>query len=143
MIKYNLICKKCNKSFDSWFSSSKEYEKLKKLKHLSCYNCNSLEVEKSLMSPNILNSKKEKIERIKNKKYEHVKKTIKENQKFIKNNFKYVGENFAYEARSIHYNNKKKMKKGIYGNASLGQIKELKEEGIETEMIPWINENDN
>ncbi len=143
MIKYNLICKKCNKSFDSWFSSSKEYEKLKKLKHLSCYNCNSLEVEKSLMSPNILNSKKEKIERIKNKKYEHVKKTIKEYQKFIKNNFKYVGENFAYEARSIHYNNKKKMKKGIYGNASLGQIKELKEEGIETEMIPWINENDN
>ncbi len=143
MIKYNLICKKCNKSFDSWFSSSKEYEKLKKLKHLSCYNCNSLEVEKSLMSPNILNSKKEKIERIKNKKYEHVKKTIKEYQKFIKNNFKYVGENFAYEARSIHYKNKKKMKKGIYGNASLGQIKELKEEGIETEMIPWINENDN
>ena len=46
MIKYNLICKSCNKSFDSWFSSSKEYEKLKKLKHLSCYNCNSLEVDK-------------------------------------------------------------------------------------------------
>ena len=30
MIKYNLICKDCTISFDSWFSSSKEFEKLKK-----------------------------------------------------------------------------------------------------------------
>ena len=30
MIKYKLICKNCELSFDSWFSSSLEYEKLKK-----------------------------------------------------------------------------------------------------------------
>jgi len=143
MIKYNLICRKCNKSFDSWFSSSKEFEKLKKLKHINCYNCNSLEVDKSLMSPNVLNSKNEKLEKTKNKRLTHIKKTIKEYQKFIKNNFKYVGENFAYEARSIHYKNKKKTKGGIYGNASSEELKELKEEGIETEIVPWINEKDN
>ena len=40
MIKYNLICKQCELSFDSWFMSSNEYEKLKKKKLLSCYNCN-------------------------------------------------------------------------------------------------------
>jgi len=143
MIKYNLICKKCNKSFDSWFASSKEYEKLKKLQHINCYNCNSLEVDKSLMSPNILNYKNYKQEKIKNKKFADIKKTIKEYQKFIKKNFQYVGENFAYEARSIHYKNKKKTKGGIYGNASLDELKELKEEGIETEIVPWINEKDN
>ena len=111
MIKYNLICKNCNKSFDSWFASSKEYEKLKKLKHISCYNCNSLKVEKSLMTPNVLNAqKKDNLEKINYKKYENIKKTIKQYQKFIKNNFKFVGENFAYEARSIHYKNKKKQK---------------------------------
>ena len=32
MIKYNLLCKKCKYNFDSWFASSKEFEKLKKLK---------------------------------------------------------------------------------------------------------------
>ena len=32
MIKYKLICKDCNFLFDSWFASSKEYEKLKKKK---------------------------------------------------------------------------------------------------------------
>ena len=58
MIKYKLICKSCNKSYDSWFSSSKEYEKLKKLKHINCYSCGSLNVEKTLMSPNVLNSRK-------------------------------------------------------------------------------------
>ena len=69
------------------------------------------------------------------------KKTISEYQKFIKNNFNYVGENFAYEARSIHYNNKKK-NKGIYGTASKQDLKELKEEGIDAQMIPWF-ENEN
>ena len=142
MIKYNLVCKKCNKSFDSWFASSKEYEKLKKLKHINCFNCNSLEVDKNLMSPSVLNSKNENIKKTKNEKFAQIKKTIKEYQKFIKNNFKYVGENFAYEARSIHYNNKKKSK-GIYGKTSLENIKELNEEGIQVDIIPWINEKDN
>ena len=30
MIKYKLKCNNCNKSFDSWFASSLEFEKLKK-----------------------------------------------------------------------------------------------------------------
>ena len=142
MIKYKLTCKECSISFDSWFSSSKEYEKLKKLKHINCHKCNSLNVEKSLMSPSVLNSKKVDITISKNEKYLKVKNKIKEYQKFIKKNFKYVGENFASEARSIHYNDKKKSK-GIYGNATVSEVSELKEEGIETEIIPWINEKEN
>tara|TARA_B100001765_G_scaffold34041_1_gene18731 strand:+ start:72 stop:500 length:429 start_codon:yes stop_codon:yes gene_type:complete len=141
MIKYKLICKNCDYSFDSWFASSKEYEKLKRLKHLNCHSCNSLNIEKTLMSPNILNVKKNNIKILKDDKYIKTKNKLKEYQKFIKNNFEYVGENFAYEARSIHYNNKKKSK-GIYGKATVEEAKELKEEGIDTEIIPWINDND-
>ena len=141
MIKYKLICKNCDYSFDSWFASSKEYEKLKRLKHLNCYSCNSLNVEKTLMSPNILNAKKNNIKILKDDKYIKIKNKLKEYQKFIKNNFEYVGENFAYEARSIHYNNKKKSK-GIYGKVTVEEAKELKEEGIDTEIIPWVNDND-
>ena len=48
----------------------------------------------------------------------------------------------AFEARTIHYNRKKKSK-GIYGNASKQDIKELKEEGIDTQTIPWIRDTDN
>ena len=142
MIKYNLACKKCNKSFDSWFSSSKEYDKLKKLRLITCYNCGSSEVDKNLMSPNVLNFKNEKKDKVRDKKFVNIKKTIKEYQKFIKNNFKYVGENFAYEARSIHYS-KKNSKKNIFGKASIDDVKELKEEAIETSTIPWIEDKEN
>ena len=142
MIKYKLVCKNCDNFFDSWFASSKEYEKLKKLKHINCDNCYSLKVEKTLMTPSVLNSKKEKPVIYKNKKYTKIKNTIKEYQKFIKNNFEYVGEDFAYKARSIHYN-KKKRSKGIYGNATTKEVKELNEEGIDTEIIPWVDQNDN
>tara|TARA_B100001063_G_C16712808_1_gene528987 strand:+ start:291 stop:719 length:429 start_codon:yes stop_codon:yes gene_type:complete len=142
MIKYRLICKKCNISFDSWFASSKEYEKLKIKKFLSCHNCNSKNVEKTLMAPTLMNkTKNEKAE--KNiLKIKNINDKIKEYQKFIKNNFRYVGQNFAYEARSIHYKNKEEQK-GIYGIASKNEIKELKEEGIKTDIIPWVEDKNN
>ena len=142
MIKYRLVCKDCDVSFDSWFSSSNEYEKVKKLKHLNCHNCNSFKVEKTLMSPNVLNSKDKIVTISKNKKFSKIKSKVKEYQKFIKKNFNYVGDNFAYEARSIHYNKDKKSQ-GIYGNASSEEISELRDEGIATEVIPWFKDNEN
>ena len=142
MIKYKLSCKKCRNVFDSWFASSLEYEKLKKKKLLNCINCNSFEVDKTLMAPKLINKKSKIKQENELKKLKEISKTIKDYQKFIKNNFDYVGENFAYEARSIHYKTKKK-EKGIYGTASNKEIKELREEGIETEMIPWIEDNKN
>ena len=142
MIKYRLVCKDCDLSFDSWFSSSNEYEKVKKLKHLNCHNCNSFKVEKTLMSPNVLNSEDKIVTISKNKKFSKIKSKIKEYQKFIKKNFNYVGDNFAYEARSIHYNKDKKSQ-GIYGNASSEEISDLRDEGIDTEVIPWFKDNEN
>ena len=142
MIKYRLVCKDCDTSFDSWFSSSKEFEKVKKLKHLNCHNCNSFKVEKTLMSPNVLNSKDKIVTISKSKKFSKIKSKIKKYQKFIKKNFNYVGDNFAYEARSIHYNKDKKSQ-GIYGNASSEEISDLRNEGIDTEVIPWFKDNEN
>ena len=142
MIKYKLECKNCEITFDSWFATSKEYEKLKKKKLLVCYNCDSSEVEKTLMAPKFINSKKKSKNNLDQSKSVEIKKTIKNYQKFIKENFKYVGENFVYEARSIHYDKKKKTK-GIYGNASKNDIKELKEEGIEIQSIPWLDDKNN
>jgi len=99
MIKYSLVCKKCELSFESWFASSKEYEKLKRKKLLNCHNCNSLNIDKSLMAPSINKKNYDKTEK-ELKKFKKIKKTITEYQSFIKNNFEYVGKSFAYEARS-------------------------------------------
>ena len=141
MIKYRLLCNNCSNNFDSWFANSKEYEKLKKLKLFNCPVCNSSNIEKSLMAPSIINKKNKKSD-LNLKKHLEIKNKLKEYKNFIKNNFEYVGENFAYEARSIHYKNKKN-EKGIYGKASIDEVKELLEEGIETEVVPWINDKEN
>ena len=142
MIKYQLICKECQISFDSWFASSREFEKLKKKNFLSCHYCDSKEIEKSLKKIIVLNKKNDLNESTLKKNNLHIKKTIKDYQNFIKKNFDYVGSNFAYEARSIHYD-KKKRKRGIFGNASKKDVIELKEEGIETQSIPWIEDKNN
>ena len=85
MIKYKLICKDCETTFDSWFSSSKEYEKLKKKKFLNCHFCSSLNVGKGLMSPNV-NTSKNNLRDIDSSsvKYREIKKTIYKYQEFIK-----------------------------------------------------------
>ena len=140
MIKYKLVCKDCNNIFDSWFSSSEEYEKLKKRKYLSCHICDSPKIEKALMAPNILNNSELKSKDI--NKIKEIKSKLREFKKFIKNNFKYVGENFAHEARSIHYDPKKK-NKAIYGKASREEIEDLKQEGIKTEEFPWFEDKEN
>ncbi len=142
MIKYKLICNNCDFTFDSWFASSKEYEKLKKGKYLNCHKCSSKKIEKTLMAPKLINKFNSKSSEENLIKHKNFIKKIKEYQKFVKKNFEYVGKNFAFEARSIHYGNKKKGK-GIYGSASNNEIKELKEEGIDIEIVPWAEDKSN
>ena len=139
MIKYTLICKNCQNLFDSWFASSQEYEKLKKKNYINCIKCDSIKVEKSLMSPNIIRFKNNIL---KNNSQKKIRIKMNKYQNFIKSNFRYVGKNFSHEARIIHYNKKNKIN-GIYGQATSNEILELKEEGIETQIIPWSYKRDN
>ena len=138
MIKYNLICK-CNCTFDSWFANSDEFGRLMKKKLITCIECNSNNVNKSIMAPNVSSSKKN--DNINYKFQKDIKKKIIEYQKFIKKNCKYVGDYFAQEARSIYYD--KKETKGIYGKVTAEEIDELNEEGIETTTIPWLDKTEN
>ena len=89
---------------------------------------------------NIINNNKTELLALKRKR--DIERKIENFQKFIKNNFEDVGNNFAYEARSLHYNTKR-YKKGIFGSASKKQIKELNDEGITTQIFPWIEKKDN
>ena len=138
MIKYNLICE-CGKDFESWFSSSSEYDLLKKRKLINCIYCNSLAVKKSIMSPN-LPSKSNKSSK-ENKFKKNIKKQLINFRKYIEKNCKNVGENFSREARNIHYD--KKSSKGIYGKATPEETSELLEEGIEVATIPWVDKSEN
>ena len=140
MIKYNLKCKNKHE-FESWFSNSKEFEKLKLKKMIECIYCKSKEVEKSIMSPLVLG----KEEKTKNEKsledFKKVNKELIKIRKFVEKNFENVGKDFSREVRNVYYDNRKN--KNIYGKATPEETEELKEEGIEVASIPWVNKKEN
>ena len=138
MIKYNLICE-CGKTFESWFSSSVEYDALKRKKLINCIYCDSTSIKKSIMAPNLSNKSNETSKKAKLEK--DIKKQLLEFRKYIEKNCKNVGANFPNEARSIHYD--KKTSKGIYGKATPEETAELLEEGIDVATIPWVNKVEN
>ena len=138
MIKYNLICE-CGKTFESWFSSSTEYDLLKRKQFINCIYCNSNSVQKSVMSPNLNSKSNKKLKNIKLEK--NIKKTLSNIRKYIEKNCKNVGDNFPQEARSMHYD--KKTSKGIYGKATPEETAELLDEGIDVATIPWTDKTEN
>ena len=138
MIKYNLKCNN-NHEFESWFSDSKEFNKLKKKNLLECIYCNSKKISKSIMAPMIsVANKQERIPNI-NCETPKVMKDLFKIQSYVEQNFEYVGNKFSKKVREIYYD--KKSKKTIYGTTTDKERQELAEEGIEILSFPWQDKN--
>ncbi len=140
MIKYNLKCEN-HHEFESWFSDSKEFDKLKNKKLLQCIFCNSKEIAKSIMSP-MVSISRNKIEdefQIGDKEFRNKKKKLLKLRNYIEKNFEFVGTDFSKKVREIYYD--KKSKKMIYGITSPEEREELKEEGIDLLSIPWVDKD--
>ena len=139
MIKYNLKCHN-DHEFESWFSNSKEYDKLNKKRLLECIYCSSKKINKSIMSPTIFNSKEKnkQIEAI-NENFKDKKNKLLNLRKYIEKNFDYVGNDFSKKVREVYYD--KKSKKSIYGTTTTKEREELAEEGIDLISIPWANKD--
>ena len=140
MIKYNLKCENKHE-FESWFSDSRDFDRLKNKNLIECIFCRSKKIEKSIMAPRISNpnlQKKQKdITLLEMKKF---KKNLQNLRKFVEKNFEYVDHNFANKVREVYYD--KKSKKNIYGKTTDEEKEQLKEEGIDLVSIPWV-EKDN
>ena len=139
MIKYILKCHN-DHEFESWFSNSKEYDKLNKKQLLECIYCSSKKINKSIMAPTILNSKeKNKQTEIINRDFRDEKNELLNLRKYIEKNFEYVGKDFSKKVREVYYD--KKNKKAIYGTITTREREELAEEGIDLLSIPWVNKD--
>ena len=139
MIKYNLKCEN-NHEFESWFSDSKEFDKLDKKNLLECIYCSSKKINKSIMSPMVSLHKKQKnqlneLDKILKNEREKLLKI----RNYVEKNFEYVGENFSKKVREIYYDDNKK--KTIYGTTTQEERDQLTEEGIELLSVPWINKD--
>lgn len=140
MIKYNLKCKNKHE-FESWFSDSKEFEKLKSKNMIECIFCKTKSVTKSIMSPRVMGKEQQKKESRSLKEIKKIRKDLQKMRKFVEKNFEYVGNQFPREVRNIYYDKRKN--KNIYGTTTPEEAEELSEEGIELTTIPWIEKKDN
>ena len=139
MIKYILKCQNSHE-FESWFSSSEEFDKLNKKKLLECIYCSSKNIDKSIMAPMVTNSKNKDLQfDIINNDLNYKKNKLLQIRKYIEKNFDYVGKDFSKKVREVYYD--KKNNKAIYGTATFKEREELAEEGIDLLSIPWVNKD--
>ncbi len=139
MIKYNLKCHN-DHEFKSWFSDSKEFDKLNSKGMLECIYCSSKKINKSIMAPMIVNSQTiDQENELLERSFKDEKKKLLNLRKYIEKNFDYVGKDFSKKVREVYYDKKKN--KAIYGTTTPEEREELADEGIDLFSIPWINKD--
>ena len=138
MIKYNLKCEN-NHEFESWFSDSKEFDRLNKKKLLECIYCSSFKIQKSIMAPMVTAVKSSTNFDVVNKKIFNEKNKLLKLREYVEKNFEFVGDKFSEKVRDVYYD--KETKKSIYGTTTPEERKELEEEGIDLLSIPWVSKD--
>ncbi|MEM1200750.1 MAG: DUF1178 family protein [Pseudomonadota bacterium] len=147
MIRYDLECDKGH-AFDGWFSNSASYDKQAAAGIVECPICGSTKVHKALMAPGIpakANTKSDTAQPVMqnapNTPAAELTDMIRKLRTHVEENSEYVGPRFAEEARKIHYEEAEA--RGIYGEATIQDAKELSEEGIEVQPLPLLPEEHN
>ena len=142
MIKFNLACEKAH-DFEAWFSSGLDFEDQQSRGLVSCPHCGSVDVQKALMVPSVSTgrAKEAKQQMMMSAAQQEAMKTIREMVKQVKDNTENVGDKFSEEARKIHYGETEA--RGIHGSASLDEVHELVEEGVEIMPLPDVPEDQN
>ncbi|MBP1845286.1 hypothetical protein J2046_003555 [Rhizobium petrolearium] len=142
MIKYTLTCENAH-TFEGWFSESADFDRQVESGFLTCPACNSSSISKTLMAPSVSTARKkeEKQAMVMDLARQEAMAKLKQAIAEIKANAEDVGEKFPEEARKIHYGEADA--RGIIGQASLSEVRDLLEEGIEVAPMPVLPEDTN
>lgn len=142
MIKFNLACENMH-DFEAWFSSGSDFEDQQSRGLVDCPHCGSVDVQKALMVPSVSTgrAKEAKQQMLMSAAQQEAMNNIREMVKQVKTNTENVGDQFSEEARKIHYGETEA--RGIHGNASIEEVHELVEEGVEIMPLPDVPEDQN
>ena len=135
MILFTLRCSS-DHEFEGWFRDGETFEAQQRAAEIACPQCGDTKVEKALMAPAIARSRPAGPPLSP----AQMRAALVELRKQVETNCDYVGERFAEEARRIHYHEVDP--RGIYGEATSDESKELAEEGISFGRIPWVSPTD-
>ncbi len=141
MIRYNLSCEHGH-SFDAWFPGSDAFDEQAAQGQISCPFCGTPHVSKAPMAPNISMVRSRRPAQLENNQDQKtVLNMTRRIRDYIETNAEYVGDRFADEARKIHYQESEP--RGVYGEATLKEVRDLHEEGIECHHLPQLPEDQN
>jgi|SRR5689334_19292665 hypothetical protein len=147
MIVYALKCAN-DHEFEGWFRDAATFDRQAAAGKVSCAVCGDSKVEKAPMAPRLAKRRGDApaaphpgaaTGALAGLPPEAMKLLAELRQK-VEQECDYVGERFSEEARRIHYGEAEK--RGIYGEASDEQARELVDEGIEVAKIPWLPRRD-
>jgi hypothetical protein len=134
MIRFALRCASGHE-FEAWFRNGEGYETQQTAGEVACPECGDTHVEKALMAPSIGRSREAApISPA------QLRSALVELRRQVESRCDYVGQQFAEEARRIHYGESDP--RGIYGEATADESRELAEEGIKVGRIPWVETPD-
>jgi hypothetical protein len=169
MIRYALRCER-DHTFESWFQDSSAFDAQVKRKLVSCPVCDSVKIEKAIMTPRVVAKKGREQGREKGREHaeqapaptptptpaeapsaaptpllmsqeRELRTKLKELRDHIVKNADNVGERFPNEARKMHYGDIEH--RPIYGEASPEEARELIDEGIEVSPLPVLPDDRN
>jgi hypothetical protein len=133
MIRYALACDQGH-DFEAWFSASADFDDQSRRGLLACPICGSAGVGKQIMAPAVASrgstAEGARAPAMQAMMMEAMGKV----RRHVEDNFDYVGDKFAAEARSIHEG--KSEERGIYGEATTGEVKALVADGVPVAPLP-------
>ena len=139
MIRYALKCQN-EHSFESWFQSAEAYDKLRSSGLVACPQCQDVNVEKSLMAPQVRPDRKKAAPKapqpVANTTPPEIDEAIKKIRDHVEKNSDYVGDQFAKEARAMH--DGELPQRSIYGEVKSDEAKKLVEDGVPAVPLPFI-----
>ena len=159
MIHYKLRCH-AGHEFEGWFQDSAGFDKLAQAGLVECTVCGSTQVERALMAPAVVSSRKKAKppappappsdaaapeapppsptgpQMAAGPIPAQLVAMLQRLRTEVEKSCDYVGKDFAEEARKIH--NGEAEARGIYGEASDAEAEALAEDGIDVARLPWV-----
>jgi hypothetical protein len=140
VIKYRLQCTHGHE-FEGWFASSASYDAQVAAGQLTCPECNSSDVGKSIMAPNVATRGLSDAAALDDDSPARYRNLVREVTRVLAKTSEDVGARFPEEARKIHY--REVEQRAIRGTASMDEARALVEEGVEIMAMPRLPEDTN
>ena len=133
MIRYALACEH-EHEFEGWFGSSADYDDQQSKGLLECPVCASKAVRKQIMAPALSGVCKTAQDEAGPPSQAMMMEAMGRLRRHVEDNFDDVGDAFATEARAIHEGRAED--RGIYGQATGAEVRELVEDGVPIAPMP-------